>query len=160
MTDHQNKEQMSYERLSPQELFNLVMELNDAKHESVMDLLTILTDKYPGEFGVAHLELARLHRAEGNLELAVHHYVWADWKGCGLALSELKEVRNLPEYHPPPIDKTFEEECIENARANMRPEHFLDAERFLHKAILAGSTEALSRLKQMRKKMFEENLEY
>ena len=143
-----------------QVLFDQAMDLHDANPTSAKAALTALTNKYPGEFGVAHLELARLHRAEGNLELAVHHYVWADWKGCGLALSELKEVRNLPEYHPPPIDKTFEEECIENARANMRPEHFLDAERFLHKAILAGSTEALSRLKQMRKKMFEENLEY
>ena len=147
--------------LCPKALLDLsLMILDSEDHQLAKALLTVLTDKNHELYGVAHLELARLLCAEKNFYLAEKHYVSADWKGCAWALPELEAMRENPEYHPHPLNKIFEEESIKEARVNMCPGKFLHADRFLHEAILAGSTEALSILKQMRKEMFELDLNY
>ena len=119
--------------------------------------LIVLTKKYPKQYGVAHLELARIYRAEMDFKNAENHFIIADLRDCALAIPELEMMRGSLEYHPPfPLDEKLENECISNARENMHPENFLVAESFLYTAILCGSTKALDLLNRMRADMFQE----
>ena len=143
----------------PKAMFDLgLMILETKDYQLAKALLTVLTEKYHELYGVAHLELARLLSAEKQFYLAEKHYVSADWKGCAWAIPELEAMRENPEYHPHPLNKLLEEECIKEARDNMYPGKFLYADRILHRAILAGSTKALNILKNMRKKMLVLNI--
>jgi hypothetical protein len=70
-------------------------------------------------------------------------------------------MRKKPEYHPPfPLDIFVEEECMKKARENMLLRKFQDADRFLHRAILCGSTKAVDFLIEMRTKMQHANYSY
>jgi hypothetical protein len=152
---------MEAQKMCPQKLFELSMLIWESDDRQLAKAFFILlTDTCPKKFGVAHFFLAKLHRVDLEYDLAVHQYLLADCTGCALALEEMEEVRNLPEYHPSPVDLVVEKECIENARTNMSRGRFLDADRFLHKAILAGSKEALEILNHMRQEMFEKNIYY
>ncbi len=144
-----------------QELFKLgtrFLDLKDLLHAKAF--LSVLTEKYPDLYGVANLELARLLRDERDFTKAEEHYISADFKGCGPALSELEKMREHPDYPPKSLDVFLEAECIKKALENMRPGKFQLADKFLHMAILNGSTKALALLKNMRVDMHMRNLYY
>ena len=123
--------------------------------------LTYLSETFPERYGVGELELARIHRNEENFTKAEKLFVSADWNGCGSALLELVEMRKNPKYRPQfPLDTVLEEECMEEARVFTQLEKFQDANRFLHRAILCGSTKAIDFLNDMRTQMDHANLYY
>jgi hypothetical protein len=123
--------------------------------------LTYLSETFPESYGVGDLELARIHRDEETFTKAEQYYVSADWNGCGPALPELVEMRKNPKYRPQfLLDTVLEEDCITKARENMRLRKFQDANRFLHRAILCGSTKAVDFLNDMRTQMDHANLYY
>jgi hypothetical protein len=69
-------------------------------------------------------------------------------------------MRDNTDYLPKSLDVFLEAECIKKARENMCPGKFQLADKFLHRAILNGSTEALILLNQMRVVMYERNIDY
>jgi hypothetical protein len=142
-------------------LFKLCIRSLDSKEPLLAKaFLSFLTEKYPDLYGVANLQLARLLRDERNFSKAEEHYISADFKGCSPALPELEKMRELPDYPPKSLNVFLEAECIKKALENMRPGKFQLADKFLHRAILNGSTKALALLKHMRVDMHMRNLYY